>query len=204
MVTTADHQDLDGERYSQGYTGDAQHVTSPPLTSYTTTNRLLIPVANLSPHRTTVYDEDLGAAMVYEGDGTTNVAEDWRYEQQVSGKGSAKVVSGTYETAYEGTLTMDGTAKVVAVGTGCRGVRVTNTGATTEAIRVAQGVDSTDAGDNLTIVAAAATTGTYITALADGSSASVREIIFDPSTTHFSIANAVASATQVVIYEQFA
>lgn len=68
------------------------YVGAPPLTSYTTANRYLIPVANLSTHRTTVYDSDLDAEMVYIGDGTTNVAADWRYEQQYS-RGAARVHS---------------------------------------------------------------------------------------------------------------
>lgn len=98
---------------------------------------------------------------------------------------------------YDPDLTMDGTAKVIALASGCMQVDVTNRGVTTEAIRCAFGTSSANAAANLNISTGAATTGRWIGAAADG---------FDPhkqftrpsNATHFAVANAVASDTQIV------
>ena len=71
---------------------------------------------------------------------------------------------------YDADLTMDGTAQTGAIATGATKIQFVNLGATTEAIRVAFGTSALDAGNNLTIAAAAATTGYYIPAEAEGGS----------------------------------
>lgn len=103
---------------------------------------------------------------------------------------------------YDTDLTMDGTAQAVALAAGVTKIRVVNRGATTEAIRVAFGTSSSNAQANLTISAAAATTGVYIPAGADVGSASVEKLGVPDGHTHYAVANAVASDTQVVSIDQ--
>ena len=98
---------------------------------------------------------------------------------------------------YDADLTMDGTAQSVALATGTTKLRVVNKGATTEDIRIAFGTSSANAEANLTIAAAAATTGMLIVPPVDGGSPF--EILGVPANaTHYAVANAVASDTQVV------
>lgn len=104
-------------------------------------------------------------------------------------------------SVYAADLTMNGTAQVVAIATGATKLRVSNRGATGKAIRLAFGTSSSEAAANLAVVAAAATTGTYIAAPADGFQGS--HIIGIPAlATHFAVANAVAADVQVVSIEQ--
>lgn len=104
-------------------------------------------------------------------------------------------------SSYDADLTMDGTAQSVALATGAKSIVVTNRGVTTEAIRVAFGTSAADAEANLTISAAAATTGFWIGAAVD--SFNPTAVLGVPSTaTHYAVANAVASDTQVVSVTQ--
>jgi len=100
---------------------------------------------------------------------------------------------------------MDGTAQSAALATGVKEgagrIRVTNRGATTEAIRVAFGTSSANAESNLNISAAAATTGVYIGSPADGYDSSVM-LGVPANATHYAVANAVASDTPAVSVEQ--
>ena len=118
--------------------------------------------------------------------------------------GSAHVMDGFKPSQYDANLTMDGTAQSVALATGVKQgagrIHVANTGATTEAIRVAFGTSAANAEANLTISAAAATTGFYIPAAAEGGTPTVLGV--PANATHYAVANAVASDTQVVAITQ--
>lgn len=108
-------------------------------------------------------------------------------------------------SSYDVDLTMNGTAQGVALATGVKNgggkIRIVNRGATTEAIRVAFGTSEANAEANLAISAAAATTGYWIGTAADGHKAEV--ILGVPAdATHYAVANAVASDTQVVSVTQ--
>ena len=105
-------------------------------------------------------------------------------------------------SSYDADLTMDGTAQVVALATNAQKVYIGNLGATTEAIRVAFGTSSTDAGDNLTIAAAAATTGFYIPASAEGGANAFQILGRPDNATHVAVANAVAADVQTVTVTQ--
>lgn len=111
-----------------------------------------------------------------------------------------KRARGFVPSSYESDLTMDGTAQTVAIATGAKKARIVNQGATTEAIRVAFGTSSADAGTNLGISTGAATTGVFIGAAADGYTPEIVLGIPDDA-THIAIANATASDTQVVHLE---
>lgn len=121
------------------------------------------------------------------------------------GSYTASVADGFAPSAYDTDLTMDGTAQSVALATGVKlgagRIRVTNRGATTEAIRVTFGTSGANAESNLNIAAAAATTGVYVGAAADFHNPVV--ILGVPVlATHYAVANAVAADTQVVSVEQ--
>lgn len=103
---------------------------------------------------------------------------------------------------YDSDLTMNGTAQSVALATGVTAVYFANRGATTEAIRVAFGTSAANAEANLTIAAAAATTGHYIGAAADVGSQSAQVLGVPSSATHYAVANAVAADVQVVSVTQ--
>lgn len=113
----------------------------------------------------------------------------------VNGNG---VLSGSSITpsSYDADLTMDGTAQGVALSSGARVIEVINRGATTEAIRVAFGTSELNAEANLTISTGAATTGRYIPSPADGKGEAILGV--PANATHYAVANAVASDTQVV------
>lgn len=100
-------------------------------------------------------------------------------------------------------LTMDGTAQVVTLSSGVKlgagKVVIFNQGATTESIRYAFGTSSSNAAANLTISAAAATTGILVPAYADYGLMCRTEPIRVPAlATHLAVANAVAADTQAV------
>lgn len=99
-------------------------------------------------------------------------------------------------SSYDADLTMDGTAQSAALASGARRLRVVNRGATTEGIRIAFGTSADNAEANLTISTGAATTGLFLNAAADGNG----EIILGipDNATHYAVANAAASDTQVV------
>lgn len=104
-------------------------------------------------------------------------------------------------SSYQTDLTMDGTGQPVALATGASKVRISNKGATTQAIRLAFGIDAADAVNNLNIVAGAATTGVFIGSPADGYPGS--EMIGAPAdATYFAVANAVIAGTPVISLEQ--
>ena len=109
-------------------------------------------------------------------------------------------------SSYDTDLTMDGTAQGVALASGVKlgvgKVQFANRGATTKAIRVAFGTSELDAEGNLNIAAAAATTGYYIPAAAEGGPQSVVVFGVPALATHYAVANAVASDTQVVSVTQ--
>ena len=96
-------------------------------------------------------------------------------------------------------LTMDGTAQAVALASGTNRIVIWNQGATTETIRYAFGTSSANASANLTIAAAAATTGIKVPAYADFGVLCMTQPIGVPAlATHIAIANAVAADTQAV------
>ncbi len=106
---------------------------------------------------------------------------------------------------YAVDLTMNNTAQGIALAAttslGKGRIRVTNLGATTEAIRVAFGTSELNAEANLTIDTNRATTGVYVPAAIDGLNPTV--LLAAPhNATHFAVANAVAGDTQVVAVEQ--
>lgn len=109
-------------------------------------------------------------------------------------------------SSYDADLTMNGTAQSGALASGvARGLGAVyfgNLGATTEAIRVAFGTSAADAEGNLTISAAAATTGHYIPALADGGANAFQILGVPANATHYAVANAVAADTQTVTVTQ--
>jgi len=116
-----------------------------------------------------------------------------------------RVVVGNAEftpSSYDADLTMNGTAQTGALATGATKVQFGNLGATTEAIRVAFGTDAADAALNLTIVAAAATTGYYIPASAEGGANAFAVLGRPKLATHYAVANAVALDVQVVTVTQ--
>lgn len=122
--------------------------------------------------------------------------------------GASHVMDGFKPSSYDADLTMDGTAQSVALASGVKEgagrVRVTNRGASTEAIRFAFGTSAANAEANLTISAAAATTGLFIpAAVSTADQSGVTIILGVPSNaTHYAVANAVAADTQVVSIEQ--
>lgn len=120
----------------------------------------------------------------------------WDYFQEEKGH------VGFIPSSYDTDLTMDGTAQGVAIATGATKIQFANRGATTEAIRVAFGTSELDAEGNLNIAAAAATTGYYIPAAADGGSQSVIVLGIPAAATHYAVANAVAADTQTVSVTQ--
>ena len=123
------------------------------------------------------------------------------WDRKIAG-GALLVNAAFIPSSYTGNLTMDGTAQVEALATGVRKVQIANLGVTTEAIRVAFGTDATDAGDNLTIVSTAATTGYYIPAAAEGGSQSVVVLGVPALATHIAVCRAVTADTQSVAVTQ--
>ena len=105
-------------------------------------------------------------------------------------------------SSYDATLTMNGTGQAGALATNAQKVYFGNLGATTEAIRVAFGTSSADAIANLTISAAAATTGFYIPAAADAGANAFQVLGVPELATHYAVANAVAADTQDVTVTQ--
>jgi len=116
--------------------------------------------------------------------------------------------SGFAPSDYDTDLTMDGTAQGVALATGVKlgqgSVHFNNRGATTEAVRIAFGTSELDAESNLNMTTDGAperaTTGYYLEAVADGQGSVTLRV---PATaTHYAVANAVDSDTQVVSVTQ--
>jgi len=104
---------------------------------------------------------------------------------------------------YDADLTMDGTGQATAIATGVTRLRITNSGATTEDIRLAFGASSAAAVTALTVTGspAAATTGMLIKPTVDSTEG--YEVIGVPTTaTHFAIANATGGDTQVISVTQ--
>ena len=108
--------------------------------------------------------------------------------------------TGFTPSQYDADLTMDGTAQSVALATGTTKLRIVNTGATTEDIRIVFGASASAAETNLTMTTDGApehaTTGMLIQPEADGVGTVVIGVPSDA--THYAVANAVASDTQVV------
>ena len=112
-------------------------------------------------------------------------------------------LSGTFiPSIYSANLTMDGTAQGIALTADMTKVQFVNLGVTTEAIRVAFGTSELDAEANLTIVAAAATTGYYIPASHEGGYQYVVVLGVPEDATHYAVANDVAADTQLVDVNQ--
>jgi hypothetical protein len=118
------------------------------------------------------------------------------------------IPSGFTPSDYDTDLTMDGTAQGVALASGVKlgggKIHVANRGATTEAIRIAFGTSEVNAESNLNMTTDGApehaTTGYYLEAVADGPGSVVLRV---PATaTHYAVANAVDSDTQVVSVTQ--
>jgi hypothetical protein len=113
----------------------------------------------------------------------------------------AAVVSDGFKPSqdYISDLVMNGTAQAVALASGTNRVVIWNQGATTETIRYAFGTSQANAEANLTISAAAATTGIKVPAYADFGILCMTNPIGVPAlATHIAIANAVAADTQAV------
>ena len=104
---------------------------------------------------------------------------------------------GVKPSSYDADLTMDGTAQSVALASGAKQIIVQNRGDINEAIRVAFGTSAANAEANLTISAAAATTGHWIGS-ASGGYESKQVLGVPANATHYAIANAVAGDTQTV------
>lgn len=125
-------------------------------------------------------------------------------EMEMVGNG-IKVNSSTFTpSSYDADLTMNGTAQSGAIATGAVKIQFCNLGATTEAIRVAFGSTALIAEGNLTIAAAAATTGYYIPALADAGAGAcvVLGVPTEALGGFYAVANAVAGDVQVVTVNQ--
>ena len=101
---------------------------------------------------------------------------------------------------YDAKLTMDGTAQSVALATAATKVFVVNTGATTEDLLFAFGTSAANAESNLNMTTdgapESATTGHYIPSPADSYGSVVLGVPSDA--THYAVANATDSDTQVV------
>lgn len=96
-------------------------------------------------------------------------------------------------------LTMNGTAQTVALSSSTRRVVIWNQGATGEVVRYAFGTSQANAEANLTISAAAATTGIKIPAFANfGVMCNTGPIGKPTLATHIAVANAVATHVQLV------
>ena len=151
----------------------------------------------------TIHNTTTGYNEVYEGDGTTNTATDWRYEQQHTKGGHAQVQDAFKPSQdYIDDLTMDGTAQSVALATGValgKGrIRVWNKGATTENIRFAFGTSEANAEANLTHSTNRATTGIEIPPYADGGTLCMQTFGVPDNATHYAVENGVASDVQAV------
>lgn len=112
--------------------------------------------------------------------------------------GNAHIADGFKPSSYDADLTMDGTAQAVALASDVGRVRVYNQGVTTETIRFAFGTSAANAQANLTIAAAAATTGILIPAQADNAAQCIQTLGVPAEATHFAVANAAAADTQAV------
>jgi len=106
--------------------------------------------------------------------------------------------------AYDADRVMNGTAQGfaldAAVSLGQGRLYVVNTGAATEAVRIAFGTSELDAEANLTHSTNRATTGVYLHAPADGPGAILLGVPSDA--THYALENAFAADTQTVVVTQ--
>jgi len=139
-----------------------------------------------------VYETDTGDKYEYRGS-----TAGYRFVKDSSPEGFAPAQDDIQD------LTMDGTAQVIALSAGVKlgagKVVIFNQGATTESIRYAFGTSSANAAANLTISAAAATTGILVPAYADyGLLCRTDPIRIPALATHLAVANAVAADTQAV------
>lgn len=118
--------------------------------------------------------------------------------------GNVNASMGFTPSAYDTDLTMEGTAQSVALATGVTRIRITNRGASTEAVRVAFGTSALDAESNLNIAGALATTGVFLPAVVSTTDQSgIVHILGVPAlATHYAVANAVVDDTPIVSVEQ--
>jgi hypothetical protein len=137
-------------------------------------------------------------------DDATGIVYEWRGTTlgmvAVDANGSTLVSDGFKPSQdYISDLTMNGTAQAVALASSTSRVVIWNQGATTETIRYAFGTSQANAEANLTISAAAATTGIKVPAYADFGILCMTQPIGVPAlATHIAIANAVAADVQAV------
>lgn len=101
---TGDKYEWDGDSWTKISSAGSTYVAPKPPTEYTTAQRLALATTSLY-HGLVVKDTTLNKAMVYEGDGTTNVAADWRYEQQHDSYGAALTDSPAYSVKIDDTGT---------------------------------------------------------------------------------------------------
>jgi len=120
--------------------------------------------------------------------------------QVINDAGGAKVYDGFIIVQNDAAVAMDGTGTSVAIASGVSRVFVRNRGATTEGILFAWGTSGANAITNLTITAAAATTGFYIPSPADGDGTALLGV--PDGMTHYAVCNDTASDTQVVSVSQ--
>lgn len=117
--------------------------------------------------------------------------------------GAANVVDrGFTPLQYDADLTMDGTGKSEALASGARSLLIYNQGATTEDLRVAFGTSSANAITALTVSGSRATTGLYMPAAVDNVAFGAVKLGVPDGMTHYAMANATASDTQVVSITQ--
>ncbi len=106
---------------------------------------------------------------------------------------------------YDPDLTMNGTAQSVALATGVLKLKVINRGSTTEAIRFALGTSAANAEGKLNMTTNGAperaVTGDYLPAAADQGDGKEFYGVSE-GMTHYAIANAVDSDTQIVSITQ--
>lgn len=131
------------------------------------------------------------------------VDENGTPEQAVrNSAGAIPVFAGIKISSYTPDLIMSATGTAFALATGIKlgagGVKVTNLGVTTEAIRVAFGTSEADALLNLTIVAGAATTGDYLPSNVDVPGAGVEKYRAGKLDTHCAVGPAVAGKINAV------
>ena len=139
--------------------------------------------------------------------GTTGALDTGNVRQNVT-VGVIQTMDGFKPSQYDADLTMNGTAQAVALASGVSlgdgRIHVVNRGATTEAIRIAFGTSAANAQSNLNMTTDGAperaTTGFYLPSIADSDGWIILGV--PALATHYAVANAVDSDTQVVSITQ--
>lgn len=123
-------------------------------------------------------------------------------DHEFTNKAANVVDRGFTPLQYDADLTMDGTGQAVALHADARSIQVYNQGATTEDIRVTFGASSAAAITALGISGGLAVTGFYMPAAADDVTMGSFKFGVPAGATHYAIANATVSDTQVVTITQ--